>query len=76
VAAGTAKACADAWALRDQLAGHDDLEAALDEWEAGQLTLARTAVEKSAAMGRASQVDGVMVPGDHNWRFGLFGPGD
>ena len=76
VAAGAAQACADAWALRDQLAAHDDLDAALEQWEAGQLTLARTVVEKSAAMGRASQVDGVMVPGDHNWRFGLFGPGD
>jgi 2,6-dihydroxypyridine 3-monooxygenase len=75
VAAGAAKACADAWALRNQLAAHDDLDAALEQWEASQLTLARTVVAKSAAMGRASQVDGVMVPGDANWRFGLSGPG-
>ena len=28
------------------------------------------------SMGEASQATATMVPGDPNWRFGLFGPGD
>lgn len=76
VAAGTAKACADSWALRDHLAAHDDLDAALAKWETAQMDLAIAIAVKSAAMGARAQVDGTMVPGDPDWRFGLFGPGN
>lgn len=76
VAAGTAKACADGWALRDFLAGTGDLDEALAGWEAQQLALARRISAKSRAMGEASQVTATMVPGDPDWRFGLFGPGN
>ena len=38
-AAGTAKAAADAWALFDALAVADDVAAALEKWEPGQLSL-------------------------------------
>jgi 2,6-dihydroxypyridine 3-monooxygenase len=80
VAAGTAKACADAWALRDHLRdrGIDDvgLRAALSAWEAQQLGVARSAAERSRSMGEAAQTLGTMTPGDPSWRFGLFGPGN
>jgi len=77
VAAGQAKACADAWALRDSLAAHDgDLERALPVWERGQLALGRQALERTRAMGNASQFAGSMVPGDPDWKFGLWEPGN
>ncbi|MYE66320.1 MAG: NAD(P)-binding protein [Acidimicrobiaceae bacterium] len=76
VAAGTAKACADGWALRDFLAGADGIDEALAGWEAQQLALARRVAAKSRAMGEAAQTTGTMVPGDPDWRFGLFGPGN
>ena len=76
VAAGTAKACADGWALRDFLAGAADLDGALAGWETQQLALAGRIAAKSRAMGEASQTAGTMVPGDPDWRFGLFGPGN
>ena len=76
VAAGTAKACADGWALRDFLADADDLDEALAGWEAQQLALARRVSAKSRAMGEAAQTTATMVPGDPDWRFGLFGPGN
>ena len=76
VAAGTAKACADGWALRDFLAGAGDLDEALAGWEDQQLALAQRVAAKSRAMGEAAQTTGTMVPGDPGWRFGLFGPGN
>ena len=77
VAAGTAKAAADGWALLEALTDRDgDIDAALPEWEIRQLDVARTAMDKTVAMGRAAQVDGTMVAGDPEWRFGLFGPGN
>ncbi len=77
IAAGQAKACADAWALRDCLAeaGHD-LEAALAMWEPRQLTLGRQALTRAREMGHRSQVAGTMYPGDPTWKFGLWGPGN
>jgi 2,6-dihydroxypyridine 3-monooxygenase len=77
VAAGQAKACADAWALRDAL--HDsrgDVPAALAAWEPPQLELGRSALERTRAMGVASQVTSTMVPGDPDWKFGLWEPGN
>jgi 2,6-dihydroxypyridine 3-monooxygenase len=77
VAAGTAKAAADAWALRDVLRDHpDDLAAALGVWEQSQLALGRLVVERSRAMGQRSQFEAAMIPGDPDWKFGLFGPGN
>lgn len=76
IAAGQAKACADAWALHDALSAADgDIETALAAWEPGQLELGRSAVERSQRMGQRSQFQGTMVPGDPEWKFGLEGPG-
>lgn len=76
-AAGTAKAAADGWALRDALAAHpDDLDAALKAWEPGQIELGRSLLARTRAIGRRSQVDGTWVPGDPDLIFGLYGPGD
>ena len=76
VAAGTAKACADGWALRDFLSGAGDLDRALAGWETRQMALAESVAARSRAMGEASQTAGTMVPGDPGWRFGLFDPGN
>ena len=75
-AAGTAKACADAWALRDALrdAGGDPV-AALARWEPGQLALGRQLLERTRDMGDRSQFQQSWVPGDPSLRLGLFGPG-
>ena len=75
VAAGQAKACADAWALHDALIETDhDVGAALAAWEPRQLELGRASVGRSREMGRQSQIDGTMVAGDPNWKFGLWEP--
>lgn len=77
VAAGQAKACADAWALRDALVECDhDIDAALGRWEPRQLELGRTAVSRTREMGHRSQVAGTMYPGDQTWKFGLWEPGN
>jgi 2,6-dihydroxypyridine 3-monooxygenase len=72
IAAGQAKACADAWALRDALSETSgDVSSALARWEPGQLELGRSALRRTREMGEASQVSGTMVPGDPTWKFGL-----
>ncbi len=77
VAAGTAKACADGWVLRDCLRDAEgDVDGALDAWEPQQLDLARTVCATSRAMGQQSQVLNTMVPGNPDWKFGLYGPGN
>ncbi|HXV72859.1 MAG TPA: monooxygenase [Acidimicrobiia bacterium] len=77
VAAGQAKACADAWALRDALASCDgDVDRALATWEPTQLDLGRTALARTREMGTASQFESRMVPGDPEWKFGLWEPGN
>lgn len=76
VAAGTAKAAADAWALRDALRDHSDVEAGLAAWEESQLALGRLVVERSRAMGQRSQFEDGMVAGDPEWKFGLFAAGN
>ena len=75
-AAGTAKACADAWALRDALrdAGGDPV-AALARWEPRQLALGRQLLERTRDMGNRSQFKRNWVPGDPSLRLGLYGPG-
>ncbi len=75
IAAGQAKACADAWALRDCLVEADhDIDVALGMWEPRQLTLGRQALTRAREMGQRSQVAGTMRPGDPTWKFGLWGP--
>ena len=77
VAAGQAKACADAWALRDALARADgDVASALAAWEPGQLDLGHRALARTQEMGQASQFDRTMIPGDPAWKFGLWEPGN
>ncbi len=76
VAAGTAKAAADAWALRDALRADGDIAAALGSWEQSQLALGHRVVDRSREMGQRSQFAGTMVPGDPDWKFGLFAPGN
>jgi 2,6-dihydroxypyridine 3-monooxygenase len=77
VAAGQAKACADAWALRDALELCDGrVDEALAAWEPTQLALGRHALERTRQMGAASQFEGTMVPGDPAWKFGLWEPGN
>jgi 2,6-dihydroxypyridine 3-monooxygenase len=76
VAAGTAKAAADAWGLREALSDTQDLTKALGLWETRQLELGRSVVERSRKMGRRSQFEGTMMPGDPNWKFGLFEAGN
>ena len=75
-AAGTAKACADAWALRDALrdAGGDPVDA-LVCWEPGQLALGRQLLARTRDMGDRSQFHRSWVPGDPSLRLGLYGPG-
>ena len=75
-AAGTAKAAADAWTLREALAAHPgDVPAALAAWEPGQLALGRSLLDRTRAIGRRSQVDNNWRPGDPELIFGLYGPG-
>jgi 2,6-dihydroxypyridine 3-monooxygenase len=77
VAAGQAKACADGWALRDALIASDgEVLSALAEWEPGQLALGNRALARTREMGVASQFEGTMVPGDPDWKFGLWEPGN
>ena len=75
-AAGTAKACADAWTLGDALRDADgDPVAALARWEPGQLALGRQLLERTRDMGDRSQFRRNWVPGDPSLRLGLYGPG-
>lgn len=77
VAAGQAKACADAWALRDALAAADGrIPEALGSWEPKQLGLGRIALARTREMGIASQFEATMFPGDPRWKFGLWEPGN
>ncbi len=77
VAAGTAKAAADAWALRDALQDQGDgLDAALENWQRSQLALGRSVVERSRNMGQRSQFQNTMFAGDPDWKFGLFEAGN
>ena len=74
--AGTAKAAADAWALADAVARHDDdVLSALAAWEPGQLALGRQLLERTRRNGRRSQFDGTWVPGDPELLLGMRGPG-
>jgi len=75
-AAGTAKAAADAWALAEALqAAHGDVEAALPRWEAQQLAVGRSVLERTRRNGDKSQVTCTWRPDDPELIFGLYAPG-
>ena len=75
--AGTAKACADAWALGDALRrAEGDVVAALEAWEPHQLELGHALLQRSRWMGDGSQFRHDWVPGDPRLRFGLYEAGD
>jgi len=72
IAAGTAKAAADAWALAEALeASGMDVEGALPAWEARQLAVGRAALARARRNGDRSQVEGTWVPGDPDLDYGL-----
>lgn len=75
-AAGTAKAAADAWALRDALHAHPDPDTALAAWERRQLAVGRALLDRVRAMGETSQFGAGWRAGDPSLRFGLLRPGD
>ncbi len=75
IAAGTAKAASDGWALADALeAAAGDVSAALRTWEARQLAVGRAALERSRRNGERSQALGAWRPEDPALNFGLLGP--
>jgi 2,6-dihydroxypyridine 3-monooxygenase len=75
IAAGTAKAASDGWALAEALeSAGGDVPAALRSWEALQLAVGRAALERSRRNGERSQVLGTWRPEDPDLNFGLLGP--
>ncbi len=77
VAAGTAKASADARALADALRrAEGDVAAALARWEPPQLALARAALTRTREVGERAQLRGTFTPGDPSVAFGLYEPKD
>jgi 2,6-dihydroxypyridine 3-monooxygenase len=77
IAAGTAKAAADAHALAEaiELEG-GDVSAALRRWEPGQLALGRATAARTREVGTRAQSTGTFRPGDPNVAFGLYEPKD
>jgi 2,6-dihydroxypyridine 3-monooxygenase len=75
-AAGTAKAAADGWALAEALtASGGCVPAALARWEARQLALGRSLLQRTREIGDSSQFTGAFRPGDPRLIFGLYEPG-
>lgn len=75
IAAGTAKAASDGWALAEELkAAGGDVPVALETWEGRQLAVGRGALERSRRNGERSQVLGTWRPEDPDLNFGLLGP--
>ena len=74
-AAGTAKACDDAFSLRDALAEEEgNVKAALRRWEPGRLEVGRDLTARSRWIGEAYQSRFDAIPGDPRLRYGLYGP--
>jgi 2,6-dihydroxypyridine 3-monooxygenase len=71
-AAGSAKACDDAWTMAEAVlrAGHD-VAGALAEWQSGQVLVGRALLERTRDMGRRLQHGGPWDPADPTNRFGL-----
>lgn len=77
IAAGTAKAAADARALARAIeATGGSVPAALGTWEPGQLALGRATTARTRAVGERAQVTGTFRPGDPEVAFGLYRPKD
>jgi 2,6-dihydroxypyridine 3-monooxygenase len=77
IAAGTAKAAADARALAEAIEAADgDVPAALHVWEPGQLALGRATTARTREVGERAQVTGTFRPGDPEVAFGLYRPKD
>ena len=77
VAAGTAKAAADARALADALSvGGTDIPAALARWQHAQLALGRVATARTRRVGERAQRTNSFRPGDPDVAFGLYAPKD
>jgi 2,6-dihydroxypyridine 3-monooxygenase len=77
IAAGTAKAAADAHALGEAIASNGgEVPRALAEWEPRQLELGMRALERARRVGTRVQIEGTYRPGDPEMAFGLFSPGD
>ena len=77
IAAGTAKAAADAEALALAIDAADgDVPAALRAWEPEQLALGRSTTARTRAVGERAQVTGAFRPGDPDVAFGLHRPKD
>jgi 2,6-dihydroxypyridine 3-monooxygenase len=77
IAAGTAKAAADARALAQAIeASAGDVPAALEAWEPDQLALGRATTARTRAVGEQAQVTGTFRPGDPEVAFGLHRPKD
>ena len=75
IAAGTAKAASDGWALAEALdTAGGDVPAALRSWEARQLVVGRDALERSRRNGERSQILGTWRPDDPELNFGLLRP--
>jgi 2,6-dihydroxypyridine 3-monooxygenase len=71
MAAGTAKAAADAWSLADALAVGASVPEALRVWEPGQLALGGQLVARSRRVGERSQRFGTWDPTDPDLLFRL-----
>jgi 2,6-dihydroxypyridine 3-monooxygenase len=77
IAAGTAKAAADAAALAEEIRGAGgDVSAALGVWAPRQLELGRAASARTREVGERVQFEGTYRPGDATVAFGLFRPKD
>ncbi|HEY7667780.1 MAG TPA: monooxygenase [Actinomycetota bacterium] len=74
IAAGTAKASDDGWALAGALEASDgDVPTALRVWEERQLVVGRRALIRSRRNGNRSQFEGTWRPEDPDLAFGLRG---
>lgn len=75
-AAGTAKAADDGWTLAEALTDNRSLDEALAAWEPTRLALGRDLLERTRQIGWRSQVENTWTPGDPEFIFGLYRPGD
>lgn len=75
-AAGTAKAADDGWTLAEALSKGSTVNTALAEWEPTRLALGRDLLARTRRIGHRSQVENSWSPGDPEFIFGLYQPGD
>lgn len=75
-AAGTAKAADDGWTLAEVLTDSASVGDALAAWEPTRLALGRDLLDRTRRIGYRSQVENSWSPGDPEFIFGLYKPGD